>query len=239
MIVLAAATRMEMGAVLAGFLPQESAPGEGCWKFASHAGRRLCLLVTGIGPVNAGLSLGLLLGAQQGLAGVCNLGVSGSFDLQRFPLESAAVPVQEIWPEFGLRTDTEVLPEGLRLAQAPGGLRGQPGPVFDRLFLQPRADAAAMGLALPEDIPEAVSLSVAGVTASAGLAQEFQTRYQAQLENMEGFALAYACLRRNLPFVAVRSVSNRVGSRSKEDWRLKPALARLSGLGERLFAVFR
>ncbi len=236
MIVLVTATRMEMDAVLAGFGDKAVSPEEGNWRLLEYGRRRFCLLVTGIGPVNAALSLGRLLGSQQGLMGVCNLGVAGSFDLGRFPLESFALPSLEIWPEFGLRTDSEVQATGLKLAQAPGGLRGQDGPVYDRLRLDPRADGAAMGLILPEEYPEAVALSVAGVTACAGLARKFRSRYQADLENMEGFALALAAFRHNLPFVEVRSVSNCVGSRSKEDWRLKQALKKLSELGAALFS---
>ncbi len=235
MIVLATATRMEMDAVLAGIRSRTASPNEGTWLQQEHGGRRLCLLVTGIGPVNAALSLGRLIGTQPGLNGVCNLGVAGSFDLERFPLESAAVSSQEIWPEFGLRTDSDVQAAGLKLAQAPAGLRGQEGPVFDRLRLNPLTDASAMGIQLPEACPTAVSLSVAGVTASAGLAQKFRSCYQADLENMEGFALAFAAFSNDLPFVEVRSVSNRVGSRSKEDWRLKQALKKLSELGATLF----
>lgn len=235
MIALVTATRMEMDAVLACSPVRPVSPAEGGWSFLEHGGRTLCLLVTGIGPVNAALSLGVLLGSLQGVQGVCNLGVAGSFDPERFPLEEVALSKLEIWPEFGLRTAAEVQPAGLKLAQAPATIRGQQGPVFDRVCLQPRTDAAAMGLELPKELSEAVSLSVAGVTADPELARLYHTRYQADLENMEGFATAYAALRHGLPFVEIRSVSNRVGSRSKADWRLKQSLEQLGRIGAALF----
>ncbi len=97
MIALVTATRMEMDAVLASVSIKCASPAEGCWEVSELSGRSLCLLVTGIGPVNAAWSLGMMLGSVQGLKGICNLGVAGSFDLERFALEAVAISRMEIW----------------------------------------------------------------------------------------------------------------------------------------------
>ena len=72
------------------------------------------------------------------------------------------------------------------------------------------------------------SLSVAGVSASFARARDLQQRYHAELENMEGFAVAYACARAGVPCVEVRSVSNKVGPRQKDEKDFPGALEALA-----------
>ena len=50
----------------------------------------------------------------------------------------------------------------------------------------------------------------------------------ARLESMEGAALHFACLQAGLPFLQIRSVSNRVGVRDKSQWQLGPAIQSLN-----------
>jgi futalosine hydrolase len=76
--------------------------------------------------------------------------------------------------------------------------------------------------------PEVRSLTVAGATGDAEQAELHRRRYSPDVENMEGFALAWPCLKHGVPFVEVRSVSNAVGSRETEDWDARGALGQLS-----------
>lgn len=68
--------------------------------------------ITGVGPVNAALGMGLALaGARQAghaVSLVLNVGVAGSMDLQRAPLRSLWRVEEEIWPEYGLHDGTAV-----------------------------------------------------------------------------------------------------------------------------------
>jgi futalosine hydrolase len=45
---------------------------------------------------------------------------------------------------------------------------------------------------------------------------------------MEGAAFFYICSRENIPFLALRAVSNKVGPRDKEKWNIRLALDCLS-----------
>lgn len=74
------------------------------------------------------------------------------------------------------------------------------------------------------------SLTVAGVSASFVRARDLWNRYHAELENMEGFAVAYACARAGLPCVEIRSVSNKVGPRTKEEKDFPGALQALDAV---------
>jgi futalosine hydrolase len=167
--------------------------------------------------------------------GVVNLGIAGSFDLDRLPLGGVAVVKRETWPEYGLRTEAGVDARGLKFALR--GPAGDKAAVWDSLDLDPDGPGGAAGrLGLSPDPAwtRCAALSVAGVTAEPALAERLHARYGALLENMEGFGLAYGCGLRDLPFLEVRVVSNRVGSRRPEDWRLAEALAGLGHAARRL-----
>ena len=69
---------------------------------------------------------------------------------------------------------------------------------------------------------------MAGVSASLERARDMVQRYGADLENMEGFAVAYACARHGVPCVEVRVVSNKVGPRAKDEKDFSGALQRLA-----------
>jgi futalosine hydrolase len=45
---------------------------------------------------------------------------------------------------------------------------------------------------------------------------------------MEGAALHYVCREANIPFIQVRAISNYVGERNKEHWKIKEAIDSLN-----------
>lgn len=227
MLAFVFATVREMEAALA---PLCAPPrcGRGGFALAELPGAgRSRVLVTGVSPVNAALSLGLFLGRCPDTTGVVNLGVAGSFDLDILPLAAVALPQSETWPEVGLHDGEAVDARGIGIALA----EQQGRRVWNAVDLAPAAAAAAMGLALDPAWPRVASLTVAGVSGAPERAAVLHARHAALLENMEGFALALACLRCGLPFLEVRAVSNRVGARPPRDWDLDAALA---GLGAAL-----
>ncbi|MFP5222963.1 MAG: futalosine hydrolase [Acidobacteriota bacterium] len=259
LLALVTATALEMRAALAG-LPAEPADGglrheaavtarrhadastdqagyavpERGAALARIAGRDVLLVVTGVGPVNAALEMGAVLG-RYGLSGALNLGLAGSFDLIAAPLESAVAATRETYPEYGVvgPSDSDGLADASSFPfpqwkDAAGG-------VLQSLELSPDDAAAAMGLVLPESAKRGVALTVAGVTGSFGRAEAMATRHGALTESMEGFALALACRTRQVPFLEVRTISNRVGERDRANWKLKQAL---EGLGSALAGLF-
>ena len=191
----------------------------------------LAACITGVGPVNAGIALGRILARRRTIAGVVNLGLAGSFDLARAPLGACILATEEIWPEYGLLGDDGIDAPGLGFAQwQQGGL-----PVVDRLSLC--ADVADLGLPRPTDAIPGIFLTVAGVSAGAKRADTLARRYRPLGENMEGFAVALACARQDIPCVELRTVSNKVGSRAGHDRAFPLALAKLGVLGQDLFGT--
>ena len=63
-------------------------------------------------------------------------------------------------------------------------------------------------------------------------------KFNPDIETMEGAAFFYICTMENIPFLAIRSISNRVEIRNKNNWNIPLALEKLSGkLGEVLLTL--
>jgi futalosine hydrolase len=70
---------------------------------------------------------------------------------------------------------------------------------------------------------------VSGLTVnlSSGNASTIQLRkekYNADIETMEGAALHYVCLQKEIPFIQFRAISNLVEPRNKDNWKMKEAI---------------
>ncbi len=220
-ILFVTATVKEMKAALGGVcvLPELKQGRPVSFKFAGRPG---ILLVTGIGVINVSFALGQTL-AKNDVGEVLLAGVAGTFASDSFPIGSACTVRTEIWPEYGLKTGDNVDPKGLgfSLAEIDGN------PVWDRMELRSGKSLMNSGLDRLAKLPEAISLTVSGVTATADGADRFRNEFAADIENMEGFAAAYACALSGVEVCQVRTVSNLVGSRDSKDWDLRGALAEL------------
>ena len=184
------------------------------------AGREILLCITGVGPINASIAMGRALAQRGDISTVWNIGLAGSFDLALAPLGSVWLVREEIYPEYGLVAD-------MPGADARALGFAQYADVWDRLPLPVAGDA----------LPQAASLTVAGVTNSPVRAAALYARYKSLLENMEGFAVALACLRAGIACHEARVVSNLVGSRAPEHRAFAAALDRLPHLVHTLFAT--
>ena len=229
MLALVFATSREAGAALG---PGHAGVSEGRWKKIRVHGRSCLQVVTGIGPLNAAFVFGRALGTHPGLSGVISMGIGGSFDLATLPLGSWTVADEEIWPEFGIRHEKDVRAQELGF---PLGHAGNEA-IWDRISLDPADAAARMALCLPPSMPRASFISVAGVTATRERADFLHGTCQADVENMEGFALALACATHGIPFLEIRTISNLVGPRDRATWQIKKACRALGDILPALFA---
>ena len=247
-LLLCAATGPELAGLVPGFVPaafadaglaaqepQSAAAGPKTWPemqlwpLRLKCGPALCC-ITGVGPINAAMAMGLALCRAKAegtpITAVLNAGLAGAFDLAARPLLDLCLVSEEIWPEYGLHDGQSVT------ADAFGFPQWQPktGPaVRNRLPLAGVEALAHLGARQQADVfLPSTSLTVAGVSASFARAADLRTRYRADLENMEGFAVAYACAREGIPCVEARSVSNKVGPRAQDEKDFPGALRALS-----------
>lgn len=246
-LLICAATGRELAALAPALFPEADALEEMRLIPVRLKGREALACVTGVGPLNAALALGHCLGRaaveNRPVTAVLNAGLAGAFDLDALPLRTLCLVREEIWPEYGLHDGRHVT---ARAFSFPLWRRGGPADVNRARNAQSVEDAETadiydrLSLPGPEALPEAApksggvdafttcrSLTVAGVSASFDRARELWNRYHAELENMEGFAVAYACARAGIPCVEIRCVSNKVGPRRKEEKDFPGALQAL------------
>jgi futalosine hydrolase len=77
-------------------------------------------------------------------------------------------------------------------------------------------------------LPAVSSVTVNKVTDSKLQEQQIIRQFNPDIESMEGAALHYVCLQEQVPFIQLRSISNRVGERDKKKWTIKESIENLN-----------
>jgi len=72
------------------------------------------------------------------------------------------------------------------------------------------------------------SITVNKITDNKEQIERQRIMFNPQAESMEGAAFHYVCLQQGIPFLQVRSISNRVGERDKRKWELEKAVSNLN-----------
>lgn len=183
----------------------------------------------GFGPVAAAARTAALLASVRP-SRVMLLGIAGTFDAGLLPIGQAlafdAVAIEGIGAGEGASLAG---PTALGFPQWPGGEGA--GAIHDRIVLaQSRGPDAR---SLPERARTALLLSTCAASASPEQAAVRRARFpDALAEDMEGFAVAFACALAGVPCHVVRGISNVVGDREPARWRIPAALgaARLCAL---------
>jgi futalosine hydrolase len=202
-----------------------AAPREGAWL----AQRGVATLELGVGKIAAVMNLTAAL-AERRPQLVLQFGVCGAYParhlragLAELHVLDTCVVTSEVVVDDGVQT-----PDGfLDLVQL--GLAGAEPLLAD--VGRSRAIASLLGCPL-----------VAGATVSTGagieaLSQDYAARSGAQVESMEGAAVAAVCRRFDVAHVQLRVVSNRTGDRARSGWDLDRAVARIETAVERVLAA--
>lgn len=196
-VVVCAATPAEQALLLAELGGERGAVG----------GRRVALLRTGVGPVNAAVALTRFLGKEEAGAVVC-CGVGGAYPGSGLRPGDVVCAASEYYADLGAES-----PDGFLDMETLGFpvVEGDP-PLFNRLpldlFPAPRR-AAFVTLATCTGTEESAR-AVAGRTGGA-------------VESMEGAAVVHAARLHGVPVGEVRGISNPVGERDRKRWRVREA----------------
>ncbi len=194
------------------------------------AGQTVCLLETGPGLINTAQVLTAAIETERP-ALVIQTGCAGAFEESGLFWGDIGIASQEIDAQLGVETP------GANTIVSP-----LPFPILKKEALRVRntypidPDLVEMAhVALKETMPDdsvrigvGPFVTVVTVTATDARAKQLHGEYGALMENMEGAAAAHVCIRYDIPFLEIRSVSNRVGRRDKDTWNLPLAFERAS-----------
>ncbi len=186
------------------------------------------LLVTGVGSVATAWAMTkwIASGLKPDLA--LNAGLAGSYTDELLPGE-VVVPVSDCFADAGIDTGRGFLTLAEAGMEDPDTFPFRSG----RIISENRFVSRASGLLRPVN---AVTVNTA--TGSQDNINMILKRYHPDIETMEGAAFFYVCSKENIPFLALRAISNRVEPRDKEKWNIPLALKNLSeNLGKVLLMI--
>ncbi len=206
-VLIATAVEAEQKAVLRGLLNSN----------------KIDVLITGVGPVAAAVATTKAMAIKK-YDLVISAGIAGGFP-HKAGLSSLVVADEIIAADLGVQT-----PEGFRNLDTLGF--GQTSFRSDPSLLHQTVTALTEEGLSPITGPV---LTVSTVTGTSTTAQELITRIpEATAEAMEGFGVVSAAHAFGVPFLEIRSISNIVGPRNRENWRIKEALDTLSSASSAL-----
>lgn len=178
-----------------------------------HSDKRVDVLVAGVGPVAAAVNTAkVLAAAEYGL--VVSAGIGGGFP-GRAEVGSLVVANEIVAADLGVET-----PEGFCSLDELGF--GSTRVQVDANLVN-RITGALLAAKLP--VNTGPVLTVSTVTGTAASAAKLAARVPgAAAEAMEGYGVALAAFDRGLPVLEIRAISNMVGPRDRDAWRIKEAL---------------
>jgi futalosine hydrolase len=196
------------------------------YKFDDH---EIISLVTGVGTVATAWTMTKWIssGLKPDLA--VNIGIAGSYRNEILNGD-VVVPVSDCFADAGIET-----PDGfLTLAEA--GLEDPDRFPFrnGRILADNRFIKSAVKHLKPVN-----AITVNTITGTREAIDKLVKKYQPDIETMEGAAFFYVCCRENIPFLAVRSVSNKVEPRDRKKWEMELALSNLQKKLKELFPLFK
>lgn len=172
-----------------------------------------------------------------------NIGIAGSFDMERFPLGSIVAIEAEHFGDLGFETFTgfQTLFDYKILEQETFPYRG--GALLQRMTLESAKSGGRPEIAeylekFAADIPKAVGVTVQTISGDPRKVEMVHTIFSPDIESMEGAAFYYVCIWEHIPALELRSISNEVGERDRSKWNIDAALGALERTMFQFFEKF-
>lgn len=172
-------------------------------------------LVTGVGMVNTAFALARFSKIQE-VDVAFNLGICGSFN-REFELGDVLEISKDTFGDLGVEE-----------------INGDFTDVFSLELIDKNYFPFENGwinnekTKLQLSLPKANSITVNKVHGSESSINKIKTHYNADLESMEGAAFFYACKSMDVKCHQIRSISNYVEPRNKENWKIEMAIENLN-----------
>jgi len=147
-----------------------------------------------------------------------NIGIAGSFK-EKIKIGDVVVPVEDCFGDAGIEDGSRFL----TLAEA--------GLTDPDIFPFKSNRIEADNYFVREAIKIMKPVKAITVNTASGLQQTIDRlikKYNPDIETMEGATFFYICSGEKIPFLALRSTSNKVEPRNKDNWNIPLALENLS-----------
>jgi futalosine hydrolase len=176
----------------------------------------ITVAITGTGIAATVYHLTKLLKGKYDL--VLNIGIAGSFSKKLGTGDVVAV-YSETFGDFGV-----AVKDGFLTCFEENIVDADMFPFSNGVLISEHAKKITEILS----IPTVNGLTNNTVSGEEKLIKRMKDKFSPDIETMEGAAFFYVCLMENVPFVAIRSISNMVEPRDKSKWNIPLAIKNLS-----------
>ncbi|MBU0488015.1 MAG: futalosine hydrolase [Bacteroidetes bacterium] len=182
-----------------------------------YQGLEIDTLYTGIGMVPTAYWLSKTLAAERYDCAL-NLGIAGSYS-KKLQIGDVVNITSDVFCEMGAEDDDKFITlHELDLLDASGF------PFIDGVLYN---DKKCKNQAI-DDLPVAKGATSNTIHGNAKSIKQIIESFNPDTESMEGAAFFYVCLNENIPCAQVRSISNYVNIRDKDDWNIPKAIESLT-----------
>ncbi len=176
------------------------------------------ILITGMGMLSTAANLAIYA-LQNNRDLFINAGIAGAFD-RNICIGTVLFVESETYGDFGVEDGDEF------------------ADFFDLGFLDKKEDAFQYGKKeaigeiknhpIIKNLKKVNSITVNKVHGNPKTIESLLKKYQPDIENMEGLAFYYVCYLLQKDCIEIRSISNYVEKRNKENWDIKGAIKNLN-----------
>jgi futalosine hydrolase len=178
----------------------------------------ISLLITGIGSASAAWSLKQWLSVNKKPDLVINAGIAGSYKSD-IKIGDVVMPVTDCFADSGVEDRDKFL------TIFESGLADPDEFPYRSGLLHGDAEISGM---LKNILKPVNAITVNTASGSEKTIIKLVKKFNPDIETMEGATFFYICTRENLPFLALRSISNMVEVRNRNKWNIPLALEHLS-----------
>ncbi|MEO6168908.1 MAG: futalosine hydrolase [Chitinophagales bacterium] len=175
------------------------------------------LMITGPGSVFTAFHLGKMLPLDNWDLAI-NLGICGSFNKQ-FSIGTTVNVIADTFGDFGAE-DGEAMLDAFELDL----VDADTFPFSQRWIVNPVKSVYP----LIQSLPQAKGLTMNTVSGKKETIARLASKFQADVESMEGAAFMYCCMNQSIPYLQLRTVSNYVQKRDKSTWDIPLAIKNLN-----------
>ncbi len=173
------------------------------------------ILITGIGIAFTIYSLTKTLNKKK-YDLVLNIGIAGSLS-KKLKIGDVVQVISEEFADLGIRSK-----DSFSTLFDTGFIKANKFP-----FVDGRLKAANLKKQLIPKIKQVNGITVNAVNGNKKEIEELKKKFNPDIESMEGAAVFYVCLMEKLAFTEIRSISNYVEERNKENWDIPLAINNL------------
>jgi len=184
-------------------------------------------LITGVGGISTAWGMKQWLSSNDYPDLAVNAGIAGSYNAKYKP-GAVVMPVSDCFADLGIENGDKYL----TLAEA--GFMNPDQYPFEKGII----NASNIYTSRVEGLLPAVkAATVNTVTGTPFSLQRIKSKFNPDIETMEGATFFYICAMEKIPFLAMRAISNMVEPDRKKGWDIPVALGALAGKLEEILNI--